>query len=156
MNSGRFMPWVSLTMRLSIGSLFIIAGLAKIADPVGFFATLMGFRLFPDLVLPLLAIFLPWLEFLLGLCVLLGIAHRTASLLLAGLNVFFAAAILSLVARGIEIDCGCFGLLADILHIPDAADMTAVMRDLVFAGMCIPVFRSGQTVFSLESYFKVR
>jgi uncharacterized membrane protein YphA (DoxX/SURF4 family) len=116
----------------------------------------MGFRLFPDILLSFLAIFVPWLEFFLGLSLLLGIAYRTASFLLAVLNLLFALAILSVVARGIEIDCGCFGLLTDLLGIPDKADMTAVVRDLVFAAMCLAVFRIRQTAFSLENYYSAR
>lgn len=154
MKSGNVMARVSFAFRLIIGLLFIIAGLAKISDPIGFFATLMGFRLFPDILLSFLTIFVPWLEFFLGLSLVLGIAHRTSSLLLAVLNVLFALAIGSVVARGIEIDCGCFGLLTDLLHIPDKADMTAVVRDIVFAGMCFTVFRIRQTLYSLENYYR--
>jgi uncharacterized membrane protein YphA (DoxX/SURF4 family) len=116
--------------------------------------SLRDFKLFPEIVVPFTAIYLPWLEFLLGLCVVLGLLYRTASLMLACLNFCFMLAILSVIIRGIEIDCGCFGLLADILNIPDWADFRAVARNLVFIGMCIFIFWARKTVFSLENYIK--
>jgi len=147
-------PALPVIARVIIGGIFLIAGLAKIADPIRFFSTLLHFRLFSDAVLPFLAVYLPWLEFLLGLSLLTGILHRTSALMLTFLNVLFAAAILSVVMRGIEVDCGCFGLLADMLQLPDTADMTAVARDLLFAFMCFYIYRARSTRYSLEEYLK--
>lgn len=58
------------------------------------------------------------LEFLLGQCVVLGVLHRTSAFLIAGLNGLFMVALGSVMARGIVVDCGSFGLLADVLHLP--------------------------------------
>ena len=135
-----------------MGGIFLISGLAKIADPVRFLLTLREFRLLPGVLESFLAVYLPWLEFLLGLCVVLGILHRTSALLIAGLNGFFIVAIGSVIARGIEVDCGCFGLLADVLHLPDMADWKAIARDLVFMVMCVYLFRSETDAWTVEGY----
>jgi len=145
---------VSLLLRLIVGGIFLISGLAKIADPVRFLLTLREFRLLPGVLESLLAVYLPWLEFLLGLCVVLGILHRTSALVIAGLNAFFVVAIGSVIARGIEVDCGCFGLLADVLHLPDMADWKAIVRDLVFMVMCFYLFRSKTDAWTLEGYLR--
>jgi len=139
-------------LRLIVGGIFLISGLAKIADPVRFLLTLREFRLLPGVLESFLAVYLPWLEFLLGLCVVLGILHRTSALLIAGLNGFFIVAIGSVIARGIEVDCGCFGLLADVLHLPDMADWKAIVRDLVFMVMCVYLFRSETDAWTVEGY----
>lgn len=145
---------LSFVFRIIIGGIFLISGLAKISDPIRFMLTLREFRLFPEIIIPFAAIYLPWLEFILGLFILLGILYRTSSLILACLNLSFTLAILSLILRGIEVDCGCFGLLADMLKIPDLADMKAVIRNLIFIGISIYIFRTKKTAISLEGYIR--
>ena len=145
---------VAVLFRLIVGGIFLISGLAKIADPVRFLLTLREFQLLPRAVESFFAVYLPWLEFLLGLCLVLGVLHRTASLMIAGLNGFFIIAIGSVMARGIEVDCGCFGLLADVLHLPDLADGKAIVRNLVLMGMCIYIFRSAADAWTLEGYIR--
>jgi len=58
------------------------------------------------------------------------------------------------IIRGIEVDCGCFGMLADMLGLPDMADMKAVARNVVFIGFCLLIFFSRREVLSLESYIR--
>ncbi len=145
---------MSLLFRILVGGIFLLAGLAKISDPARFILTLRKFELFPDLSIRFLAIYLPWLEFVLGLFIILGLLYRTSSLILACLNAAFTLAILSVIIRGIEVDCGCFGLLADMLKLPDMADYKAVIRNLIFIGMNISIFKTKKTVFSIENYLK--
>ena len=68
----------------------------------------------------------------------------------------FTLAILSVIIRGIEIDCSCFGLLADKLKIPDTADMKAVIRNMLFIGMCLYISRVKKTMISLENYVNTK
>lgn len=143
---------LAVLFRLVVGCIFLISGLAKIADPVRFLLTLREFQLLPRALESFFAVYLPWLELVLGLCMVLGILHRTAALLIAGLNGFFIIAIGSVMARGIEVDCGCFGLLADVLHLPDLADGKAIVRNLILMGACIHVFRAGSVSWTLTGY----
>jgi uncharacterized membrane protein YphA (DoxX/SURF4 family) len=145
---------ISFIFRIIVGGIFLLAGLAKISDPVRFLLTLREFQLFPKVIIRFLAVYLPWLEFILGLFIILGILYRTSSLMLACLNAVFTLAILSVIIRGIDIDCGCFGLLADILKIPDSADIKAVIRNLLFIGMCLYIFFVKDTVISIENYVR--
>jgi len=145
---------LSVLFRLAVGGIFLVSGLAKIADPVRFLLTLREFQLLPGVLESFLAVYLPWLEFLLGLCVVLGILHRTSALMIACLNGFFIVAIGSVMARGIVVDCGCFGLLADVLHLPDMADGKAIVRNLILMGICIYVFRSEAHAWTLEGYIR--
>lgn len=143
---------LTLFFRFIVGGIFLVSGLAKIADPVRFLLTLREFQLLPGVLESFLAVYLPWLEFLLGLCVVLGVLHRTSALLIAGLNGFFIVAIGSVMARGIVVDCGCFGLLADVLHLPDLADGKAIIRNLFLMGMCLQIFRSETLKWTMEGY----
>lgn len=143
---------LSLLFRILLGLIFLFAGLAKISDPVRFMLTLREFGLFPETVIPFLTIYLPWLEFVLGFFLMIGLLYRPSALLLACLNTLFGIAILTVIVRGMEIDCGCFGLLADILKIPDMADMKAVVRNLFFIVMCLYIFFAKRTLLSLDDY----
>jgi putative oxidoreductase len=140
--------------RWLLGGIFILSGLAKITDPERFLLTLREFRLLSKGMEIILVLYLPWLEFVLGLSLFVGILYRTSALLVAGLNALFAIAIGSLLARGIEVDCGCFGLVADVLHLPDMADWKAIGRNLFFIGMALFIARSEKSIFSLENYIK--
>lgn len=140
--------------RIIIGAIFLISGLAKISDPARFILTLREFRLFPEVIVPFTAIWLPWFELLLGLCVLVGLLHRTSALILACLNAGFLAAIVSVIVRGIVVDCGCFGMLADMLGLPDMADMKAVIRNIFFIGLCLLISFSRSEVLSLQGYIR--
>ncbi len=144
--------YLSLFFRLVLGTVFLVSGLAKILDPIRFLFTLRAFRLLPDILERLSAVCLPWLELLLGLALLMGLWHRAAALLLSLLNLAFMLAILSVMIRGIEIDCGCYGLLADVLHLPDSADYTAVIRNGLFLCMGLWVLFSEKSRLSLENY----
>jgi uncharacterized membrane protein YphA (DoxX/SURF4 family) len=115
-----------------------------------------GFRIFPDLLERFFAVYIPWLELILGLCLLAGFLYRAAALLFALLISGFTVAILSVMARGIEIDCGCFGLLADYLHLPDAANSKAVIRNIVFLAMAHFIFYAKNTRFSLDEFMRQR
>jgi putative oxidoreductase len=55
------------------------------------------------------AFYLPWLEIIDGFALLTGLLHRGALTILTTLMVFFIAATISAQARGINLDCGCFG-----------------------------------------------
>jgi uncharacterized membrane protein YphA (DoxX/SURF4 family) len=146
----------SLVLRLLMGSIFLAAGLAKMSDPISFFSTLMQFKLFPDPMISLLAIYVPWIEFLAGLSLVLGMLHRAGALILVALNIAFSFVILSVIVRGIEIECGCFGLLSDVLEIPDTADWKSIVRNIIFACMSFYVFATKETVCSLENRFGSR
>jgi uncharacterized membrane protein YphA (DoxX/SURF4 family) len=148
------MAIISFILRIIIGGIFLVSGLAKISDPVRFLLTLREFRLFPESIVPFTSVFLPWLEFFLGLSVVLGVLHRTSALMLAGLNILFIIALGSVIVRGFEVDCGCFGLVADILKLPDMADWKAVVRNVIFVMLCTGIFAIDKTVISLEGYIK--
>ena len=144
----------SLLFRILLGLIFLFAGIAKISDPVRFIFTLRQFNLFSEAVIPFMALYLPWLEFILGLFLILGLLYRASAFLLACLNTMFAIAILTVVVRGMEIDCGCFGMFADILKIPDSADIKAIIRNVIFIGISVYIFIVKKTLFSLENYLK--
>jgi uncharacterized membrane protein YphA (DoxX/SURF4 family) len=96
-------------LRLLVGGAFVFAGALKVADPAKFALDVANYRLLPHELINLVAILLPWIEITAGLFVLAGIWLQEAALVITSLTVVFAIAILSALARGLNIECGCFG-----------------------------------------------
>lgn len=107
-NSAIYITWV---LRLVVGGAFIFAGVLKIADPAKFAIDVSNYRLVPHELINLVAILMPWMEVVAGAFVLTGIWLRAAALVIASMTVMFAIVILSALARGLNIECGCFGTL---------------------------------------------
>jgi uncharacterized membrane protein YphA (DoxX/SURF4 family) len=100
-------PWL---LRLGLGGLFAAAGALKLRDPSAFATEISNYRFLPSLA-PWLAATLPMIELILGLALIAGPApwRRGAALASVGLLAVFTAALTQALARGISIDCGCFG-----------------------------------------------
>ena len=96
-------------LRLLVGGAFVFAGALKIADPAKFAVDVSNYRLVPHELINLVAILVPWIEVTAGLFVLAGIWLRAAALVITSLTVMFFAVIVSALARGLNIECGCFG-----------------------------------------------
>jgi uncharacterized membrane protein YphA (DoxX/SURF4 family) len=97
-------------LRLGLGALFIVAGVLKLRDPTGFATEVANYRLLAD-VAPLMAATLPMVEIVLGVALIVAPAtwRRAGALATAGLLALFTVAVAQAVARGINVDCGCFG-----------------------------------------------
>jgi uncharacterized membrane protein YphA (DoxX/SURF4 family) len=98
-------------LRLLVGGAFVFAGVLKIADPAKFALDVSNYRLVPHEMINLVAILIPWIEITAGSFVLAGIWLRAAALVITSLTVMFFAVIVSALARGLNIECGCFGTM---------------------------------------------
>ncbi len=99
------------TLRFLVGGAFVLAGALKIADPAKFADDVSHYRLVPYALLNLVAILLPWIEVVAGLFVLVGVWLRASACLITCLTALFFGLIVSALARGLNIECGCFGTL---------------------------------------------
>ena len=95
--------------QLAVGIVLAWAALAKLGDIPGLARDVHHYRLMPLAGENLLAIALPWIELAAAVSLLLGIRPRAGSLVAAGLMVIVTAAVALALARGLNIECGCFG-----------------------------------------------
>jgi len=98
-------------LRVGLGALFLVPGVLKIRDPASFATEIHNYQLLPALA-PVLAAALPAVEITLGVAILLGTRRwvRAGALGAAALLAVFTVAVGSVVARGVNISCGCFGV----------------------------------------------
>jgi uncharacterized membrane protein YphA (DoxX/SURF4 family) len=92
-----------------LGAVFLIAGVLKVIDPQSSVAAVRAYRLLPSSLATMVGWGLPFAEIALGLLLLTGIATRIVAVATAILLVIFIAGVISAAARGLSIDCGCFG-----------------------------------------------
>jgi uncharacterized membrane protein YphA (DoxX/SURF4 family) len=98
-----------LLARIVLGAVWIVAGLIKLPDPAASVRAVRAFQLLPEAVVPAVGYGLPLLEVALGLFLVLGVAVRIGAILSGVLLGAFLVGVSSAWARGLSIDCGCFG-----------------------------------------------
>lgn len=101
--------WVSTGARIVLGGVFLVAGALKVVDPQSSVAAVRAYELLPTSLVTVVGWGLPFAEIALGLLLLAGIATRVVAAATAMLLIIFILAVVSAAARGLSIDCGCFG-----------------------------------------------
>jgi len=135
---------VQVVCRMILGGIFIYASLDKIVHPLEFTRIIDRYKLVPDIFINGLAFFLPWIELLAGLFLVLGIFVRGAAVILTGLLIIFLLALGINTLRGIGGGCGCF-TVSDLSNPAIPKTMGGVLvflRDLLFLapGLIILLF----------------
>lgn len=91
------------------GGVWLVAGAVKLPDPYESISAVRAYQLLPEAVVPVVGYALPVVEVVVGLMLVLGVVTRWSGAVSAVLFAVFVVGIASVWARGIEIDCGCFG-----------------------------------------------
>jgi len=108
----RFSRYFFICTRLLLGVIFIAASIDKIAHPAEFAKIVSNYQILPGHLVNIMTIVLPWLEAILGSFILCGWWLPGAIILANLLLLAFLGAIAQAVARGIDINCGCFSTKA--------------------------------------------
>lgn len=136
---GRVLDGIGLVARLGLAAVWLVSGFLKAAAPAETLVAVKAYRLLSPGTAEIVAAVLPYLEIALGLLLVLGLATRLAAVLSAVVLLVFIGGVISAAARGLSIDCGCFGGGGDV-----AAGQTnylgEILRDvgfLVLAGWLV-------------------
>jgi uncharacterized membrane protein YphA (DoxX/SURF4 family) len=101
--------YLLLSIRIFLGFIFIFAAITKVTDPNLFAQSIYNYKLLPDFTINFFAIAFPWIELVAGVLLIFGVSVKENSAILSSLLFVFIIAIIISVARGLDIDCGCFG-----------------------------------------------
>ncbi len=116
---------LGLAIRLGAAAIWLVAGAAKLTELQHFHAQVDQYRLLPGVLEAPFAYALPLIELFVGLYLLLGLLTRAAALAGCFLMVLFLIAEAQAWARGLSLDCGCFGGLAQ-----QRVGLGTIVRDL--------------------------
>jgi len=133
-------------LRIILAVVFIYASIDKIMHPHDFAKAVFNYQILPDYLINITAIFLPWLELILGICLLVNFWMNGASLTAFLLMLVFMAAISFNLMRGLDVGCGCFSTTTE-----EGMTALTLLRDILFfvmsLGLVTTVIRQNRTVF---------
>lgn len=107
--SPRVRDHVGLLARLVLGVVLVVAGALKVGNPLGAARAVQAYEVMPFEVARWVGCALPWIEIVVGVLLVVGLFTRASALLGTVLMLAFVVGIAQAWARGLTIDCGCFG-----------------------------------------------
>lgn len=105
----RVLDGVGLLARLFLGIVLVVAGFAKVGRPLTAQRAVQAYEIMPQGLAGYVGLALPFLEIVLGILLVLGLFTRPVAIVSTLLMVAFVVGISQAWARGLTIDCGCFG-----------------------------------------------
>lgn len=101
--------WLGLVARVLVGGVWIVAGALKVPDPAASVRAVRAYDLLPEAIVPTVGHVLPLVEMVVGACLVLGLLVRGSAVVSILLFAAFIVGIAAAWARGLQIECGCFG-----------------------------------------------
>jgi uncharacterized membrane protein YphA (DoxX/SURF4 family) len=141
--------WFGLLARLVLGGVLLLAGYLKFDELDKSQMAVRAYEMLPVPLANFIGIVLPFFEIGMGLLLILGAGIRYSAALSALLMVVFVIGISQAWARGLSIDCGCFGGGGQVA--PGTANyLTPLLRDTGLLALGIYLFRYPQSKFALD------
>lgn len=140
--------------RILIGCLFVISGFGKLIVPYqNFLYVVESYELFAAPLDKIAAITVPWVEFICGAFLILGLELRWILRVFISMTFLFILIVAQAVIRKLPLsECGCFG---DLIAIPPKAML--IMDCLLLILLMLLAKRLADTqLFSLDRYFENR
>lgn len=147
--------WVGTAARLLLAVVWLAAGAAKVGDLAASGRAVHAYQLTPYELSTAIGAALPFVELTLGVLLLLGFATRTVSAISAGLLLVFVAGVASAWARGLTIDCGCFGGGGELAAGVDPGYGLEIARSASLALVSIWLVISPVTKLSVDSWLGI-
>lgn len=151
--SGRYGSWFGLLSRLVLGGVLFAAGWLKIFTPAKSAMAVRAYEVLPIGLANFVGIALPWLEVGFGALLIIGVAVRLSAIVGRGLMLLFIAAISQAWARGLSIDCGCFGG-GGAVDPGQTKYLSEILRDTGLALLALYLIRYPLTRFAVEKLSK--
>ncbi|MBB5629374.1 DoxX family protein [Sphaerisporangium krabiense] len=139
-------PWVTTVARLVVAAVLITAGWLKIGTPALSVQAVEAYELLPESVASAVGHGLPIIEIVVGVLLVAGLLTRVAGVVSALLMLAFVVGIASAWARGLRIDCGCFGGGGQLAAGADPGYLWEILRDagLFLLGAWVAWFPPGR------------
>ena len=155
MTRARLLDVVGVLARFGLAAVWLVSGLLKALDPDQTYVAVRAYDVLPDGGVEVVAALLPWIELALGVLLLAGIGTRLVAALSAALLLVFVAGVAQAWARGLSIDCGCFGG-GGAVEPGETTYMQELMRDAGFLLMAGWLIVRPRTVLALDDRLGTR
>lgn len=142
-------PWLTLLVRLTLGGVLLIAGAIKVPNLPKSAMAVRAYEVLPITLANFLGYTLPWIEIGLGLLLIVGVLVKISGALGALTMLTFIIAITQAWARGLSIDCGCFGG-GGTINPEDTKYLSEIIRDIGLMGMGIFLYLYPRGRFAVE------
>jgi uncharacterized membrane protein YphA (DoxX/SURF4 family) len=149
-NRGRVLDVVGTIVRLGLAAVWLTSGVLKAVGPDQTYIAVRAYDVLPPIGVEVVAAILPWFEIALGLLVLTGVGLRVAAAVSAVLLLMFMAGVSQAWARGLLIDCGCFGG-GGVVAPGQTAYLQELLRDTGFIALAAWLLVRPRTLLSLDS-----
>ncbi|MGE3288899.1 MAG: MauE/DoxX family redox-associated membrane protein [Pseudonocardia sp.] len=146
----RVLDVVGTLVRLGLAAVWLISGGLKAADPLQTTVAVHAYSVLPPAGVEIVAALLPWVEIALGLLLLAGLGTRLVAVLSGMLVLAFMAGVAQAWARGLTIDCGCFGGGGQVAP-GQTRYVQELLRDTGFLLMAAWLAVRPRTLFALDS-----
>ncbi|WP_300011587.1 MauE/DoxX family redox-associated membrane protein [Pseudonocardia sp.] len=150
------LPWLSTLARLVLGTAWIVAGATKITDLDASVRAVRAYRLLPETAAQIVGAGLPPAEILLGVLLVVGVGVRAGAVVSAVLMAAFVVGIVSAWARGLRIDCGCFGTGGELAVGEDPAYGWDLLRDAGLLALALALARWPVGRFGIDGALEAR
>ena len=145
----RLQPWLSLLFRLILGGVLLVAGALKVGNPQKSAMAVRAYEMLPISIANFLGYVLPWVEIGVGTLLIFGTAVKINAAI-GGFTMFvFIIAIGQAWARGLSIDCGCFGG-GGAVDPGKTKYLEEILRDFALLLTAIYLYRFPKGRFSLD------
>jgi len=140
-----YQPWLTFLARLILGGVLLAAGALKIGNLQKSAMAVRAYEMLPVGLANFLGYALPWIEIGIGLLLIVGASVKVCGLLGAFTMLAFIIAIAQAWARGLSIDCGCFGG-GGTIDPEDTKYLSEIIRDigLLALGVFLYYFPKGK------------
>jgi uncharacterized membrane protein YphA (DoxX/SURF4 family) len=145
-------PWLGTVVRLGLAAVWLTAGGSKAGDLAAAGRAVNAYQVMPYDVAKVVGAALPFAEIALGLLLIAGLATRLAGWVSAALLAVFIAGISSAWARGLSIDCGCFGGGGQLGAGQSPSYGPEIARDLAFGVLAAFLIAFPLTRLSLDRW----
>lgn len=147
----RALDGVGTVVRLGLAAVWLVSGAIKVADLNQAYVAVLAYDVLPASVVGVVAAGVPFLEVALGALLLVGLGTRVVAAVSVVVLVAFVAAVAQAWARGLTIDCGCFGGGGQV----SAAETNypwEIARDVGFLALAGWLVARPRTLLSLDGW----
>jgi uncharacterized membrane protein YphA (DoxX/SURF4 family) len=139
---------ITALLRIIMGLLFLYSGFFKAIDPENFAKAIILYDISPEVLVPYIAVVIPYIELIIGLLLLFGYKIKSSSFFSMILMLFWIIIISISIYRGKSFDCGCFELKQ--FGITEDIAFPIVFRDIVFLCILLLIFNARKHILSID------